>query len=178
MAGRTAYAWPGCPQGRGFDETGEKGIFRGRMEEDITLEFIPMAKHRYWEQTVSLSGETPPLEEILSALPQETEQDIYRITLIGESGPEGLDLDELQQALFDRVYHLILRDRTELRKDVWLRAGEDTLTGLFLQRMRQKLAAADTEQEKQQLQKAVRFGLAALEGREDPMPLGANGKGR
>ena len=25
-AGRTAWAYPGCPEGRGFDETGEKGV--------------------------------------------------------------------------------------------------------------------------------------------------------
>ena len=25
-AGDSFYAWPGCPEGRGFDETGDKGV--------------------------------------------------------------------------------------------------------------------------------------------------------
>ncbi len=25
-AGRVPYAWPGCPEGRGYDECGEKGV--------------------------------------------------------------------------------------------------------------------------------------------------------
>ena len=179
MEGRTAYAWPGCPQGRGFDETGEKGVFRGRIDDTgAVLDFIPMAKHRYWEQTISLTGTVPPLEEVLAALPPETEEDIYRIILAGESGPEGLYLEELYQALAARFYHLTIRDRTVIRQDLWAREGEDTLTGLFLKEMHRKLAAARTEQEQQQVQKAVRFGLAALEGREDPMPWGAGSKGR
>ena len=31
-AGSTAYAWPGCPEGRGFDETGEKHVYLVRLE--------------------------------------------------------------------------------------------------------------------------------------------------
>ena len=30
--GRTAYAWPGCAMGRGFDELGEKGVYLGTLD--------------------------------------------------------------------------------------------------------------------------------------------------
>ena len=48
-----------------------------------------------------------------------------------------------------------------------MRAGEDTLTGLFLRTMRKRLDEAP-EEEKPGLERALRFGLAALEGREEP----------
>ena len=44
---------------------------------------------------------------------------------------------------------------------------EDTLTGLFLRTMAGKIAEASPE-ERPFLERAVRFGLAALEGREEP----------
>lgn len=169
QAGETAYAWPGCPQGRGFDETGEKGVLRGQVDEaGVTLEFLPLATHQYWEQTIPLRLDEVPLETILAALPEETEEDIYRIVLTGESGAEGLDMDELSAALESRFYHVVLRDQSTIQQDLWARAEEDTLTGLFLKMMREKIASAQTEAERLRLQKAVRFGLAALEGREDP----------
>jgi exonuclease SbcD len=176
QAGNTAYAWPGCPQGRGFDETGEKGVLRGQADETgVTLSFLPLAAHRYWEQSVVLQPDEDPLETILAALPEGTEQDIYRIILKGESGAEGLDIEALSEALAPRFYHVALRDKSAIRQELWARAEEDTLTGLFLKKMREKMDAAPTEAEHLRLQKAVRFGLAALEGREDPIGQNANG---
>ena len=31
--GRTVCAWPGCPEGRGFDELGEKGVYEGTISD-------------------------------------------------------------------------------------------------------------------------------------------------
>ena len=31
--GRTVCAWPGCPEGRGFDELGEKGFYAGTIDD-------------------------------------------------------------------------------------------------------------------------------------------------
>ncbi|MFQ9411728.1 MAG: hypothetical protein ACLR1T_12690 [Evtepia gabavorous] len=44
---------------------------------------------------------------------------------------------------------------------------EDTLTGLFLRAMAQRLQES-APSERPLLERAVRFGLAALEGREEP----------
>ena len=62
-----------------------------------------------------------------------------------------------------------VRDRTRVRRDLWDRAEEDTLTGLFLRNMRARLSAAGPE-ERETLELAVRFGLAALEHGEDCRP--------
>ena len=53
--------------------------------------------------------------------------------------------------------------------ELWERAEEDTLTGLFLRNMRARISAAGAE-EREGLELAVRFGLAALEHGEDCRP--------
>ena len=46
-AGKTYYAWPGCPEGRGFDETGDKGVYLGQLEGGrVSLDFVPLARRR------------------------------------------------------------------------------------------------------------------------------------
>jgi hypothetical protein len=60
-----------------------------------------------------------------------------------------------------------LRDATRLRRDVWARAGEDTLTGLFLRNLRSRYEEAESDESRAAVTLAVRLGLAALEGREE-----------
>ncbi len=46
--GQTTYAYSGCPEGRGFDELGEKGILTGTVERGkAELSFVPFARRRY-----------------------------------------------------------------------------------------------------------------------------------
>lgn len=84
LAGKTAYAYPGCPEGRGFDELGDKGFLAGEVDKgSVKLRFVPFAKRRYEIVTVDVTGREP-LEAICEALPQHTEADIYRVILTGE----------------------------------------------------------------------------------------------
>ena len=42
-AGDTFWAYPGCPEGRGFDETGDKGVLYGELEPGACrVEFVPL----------------------------------------------------------------------------------------------------------------------------------------
>ncbi len=165
--GETYWAYPGCPEGRGFDELGDKGVLLGRIEgERLTLDFVPLAGRRYEILSVDVSGDDPVLS-LERALPGNAQRDIYRILLTGESDPAGLDMAALETVAAPYFYSVSLRDQTRVRRDLWSRAEEDSLTGLFLREMQGKLAAAEDEGAREILEKAVRFGLAALEDRED-----------
>lgn len=168
-AGPTPWAYPGCAEGRGFDELGEKGGLWVTLPDDgpATARFVPLALRRYELLQVPVTQD--PLTDLLSLLPQDTQQDSYRIKFTGESQLEGLDLSALQAKLQDQFFSLTLQDATQIRRDLWERAGEDNLTGLFLQQIHAQLSTAQTPQETQALEKAVRFGLAALEHREEPL---------
>ena len=164
LAGKTAYAYPGCPEGRGFDELGDKGFLAGEVDKgSVKLRFVPFAKRRYEIVTVDVTGREP-LEAICEALPQHTEADIYRVILTGERSG-SVDTAAITDELSPRFYALEVRDRTTVCRDIWDGCGEDSLRGLFLQKMREKYDAAG-EDERQTIQQAVRFALSAMENRD------------
>lgn len=166
--GETDWAYPGCPEGRGFDELGEKGVLAGTVGPGgARLDFVPMAGRRYEILTVELSDGEDPAAALEAALPRDADRDIYRILLTGESALEGLDLAALEAVARPRFYSVSLRDQTRVRRDLWSREGEDTLTGLFLRELRGRIEAAESPEERETLELAVRFGLAALENREE-----------
>lgn len=160
-AGDTWYAWPGCPEGRGFDETGEKGVYFVELEESsCTVEFIPTCRHCYEVVEVDVSR-----KDVKNCLPENTENDIYRIVLRGERD-EAPNVQAVYEGLKDSFYALQIKDKTEIRHDIWEKAEQDSLTGLFLRRMKLMYDSAETEEEQRRITQSVRWGLAALEGRE------------
>ena len=166
--GNTFWAYPGCPEGRGFDETGEKGVLCLTLDErGCQGELVPLGRRRYEELAVDLTGWKNPLEAVRAALPPDTDNDVYRITFTGERSESPLDLTALETVLAPRFYGLTLRDRTRVRREVWARREEDSLTGLFLRSM---AARCQADPEDETLQLAVRFGLAALERGENVAP--------
>ena len=84
----------------------------------------------------------------------------------GETDERGIDLKALEERFAPDFFRLELRDRTRIKQDVWARSGEDSLRGLFLRELRAKYEAAAEESERTKIEQAVRFGLAALDGRD------------
>ena len=167
-AGNTYYAWPGCAEGRGYDETGEKGVLLTEVRRDgASAEFIPVSGRQYHRLSVDITGSTDVLSAVLSVLPETAKRDCFRITLTGETAfaPET---ERLRRALEEKVFALRLKDETRPKKDVWAELNADTLRGEFLRRMRQKTEAAQSDTERETLYAALRFGLAAMDKGEEP----------
>lgn len=182
-AGKTLWAYPGCPEGRGFDELGPKGAlivtFGGSAQLGISspdgpafapidlgvqsaaARFVPVCRRQYRIEAVNVDSFT-------DTLPQGESPDLVRLLLTGESRFVP-DLAALTAQAAPHFFHVELRDRTTLPTDLWARAGEDTLTGLFLREMKARLEGAE-DGERDKLLLAARFGLAALEGGEDVRP--------
>ena len=161
--GNTFWAYPGCPEGRGFDELGEKGVLYVEAEPGrVKARFVPLAKRRYEIITADITGASWMLDPILEALPGKTSDLICRLILTGEG--EAPDLANLERTLAPEFYGLTVIDRTRLPQDLWARREEDTLTGLFLRSIWEKCQA---EPDNPVYQLAARYGLAALEGGEE-----------
>lgn len=163
--GGTYWAYPGCTEGRGFDELGDKGALWVTIGDDnaVSAEFLPLCRRRYEIQECDLTGKDPA-QAVAAALAAGSPDDVCRLVLTGEA--EGLDLAALHQAAAPCRWAVSLRDHTRVPQGLWDREAEDSLTGLFLREMRQRIAAAQGG-EKAILEKAVRFGLTALENGED-----------
>lgn len=162
----TPWAYCGCLMGRGFDELGDKGacivtIDGGRV---VGWELVPLAQSRYVLLEVDVTGQDPQAA-LLDALDGHRE-DYCRVKLQGEAAT--LDPALLAQAAQGRCRTLELKDETVVPLDIWRRVEEETLTGLFLQEMRRRIQTAEDSAASANLQLALRYGLAALEGREAP----------
>ena len=165
-AGRTWYSWPGCPEGRGFDETGEKTVNIVELEgEKCLLRPVCIAQRRYEVLQVDVTG-IDPLLAIHTQLPDDTVSDSYRIILTGETDAAP-DLRRLQANLDELFFSLQLKDETRLRRGVWDNVGENSLRGLFLAELKARYDAAGTEQERVRIEQAARWGLAALDNAEE-----------
>ena len=163
--GDTYWAYPGCPEGRGFDELGDKGALWVTIGDDhtVTAGFLPLCRRRYEILECDLTGRDPG-QAVSSALAQGSSEDICRLILTGEA--QALDLPALSRAAGHLRWALTLRDHTRVPRDLWSREGEDSLTGFFLREMRRRIDGAG-EEERATLERAVRYGLSALENGED-----------
>lgn len=167
QAGQTAWAYCGCPEGRGFDETGDKGVLVGEVSPgEAKLEFVPLCKRRYREITVDVTGKAPAAA-LREALPADIREDICRFRLVGERKEETLNQGALYALLAGKCFDVQLLDATRLETGLWDRLEEDNLTGLFLRNIKTRMEQASPE-ELPLLERAARFGLCALEGREEP----------
>lgn len=163
-AGDALCAWPGCPMGRGFDESGAKGVLLVTLEESVTAEFLPLDTPRFFDEKVDV-GENAA-DAVANLLPPVDTLDHYRITLAGYSAP--IDTAAIA-AQFPHVPNLELRDRTAPEIDLWAGLGEDTLEGVYFKMLHDGL---DTDSEKLQrcLKLAARISRQILDGQEVVLP--------
>jgi DNA repair exonuclease SbcCD nuclease subunit len=162
--GETLCAWPGCPMGRGYDETGEKGVYIVTLDDTVEAVFRPLDTPRFYDLTVEAGVD--PAETLNTNLPSVGSNDYYRVTLTGEC-PE-VDLSALQEA-FVRFPRLVLRDRTVPPVDLWVNAGDDTLEGAFFRLLQEALADEDPDAQRQ-IRLAAKLCRKLLDGQEVALP--------
>jgi len=161
-AGDTYYAYAGCPEGRGFDELGQRGVIIAEVDKGKVRErFVPLGGRQYHKLEVNLQDKKEAEQAIVEALPSDTARDIYRITLVGEFD-DSIDEEALAEKLGGRFFHLTIQDQTRIRRDIWEQAEEDSLRGLFLRKMRARYEVGD-EAEKEKVTWAIRYALEAME---------------
>ena len=124
-AGETLCAWPGCPMGRGWDETGDKGVYLVTVDRETTVRFVPLDGPCFHDLEADLSGQA---EEVLERLlPAAENRDFFRVTLTGQA---EVDIQELQKK-YGHIPNLFLRDRTAPEENLWEDAGADTFRGTY-----------------------------------------------
>ena len=158
--GDTLCAWPGCPMGRGFDETGVKGVLSVTLEPGHgDLRFVPLEGIRFYDETAHP-------KDLGAVLPALGNGNHYRITLVGESEP--VDMAALEKE-FANFPNLTLRDRTVSPLDLWASAGRDTLEGIYFGLLKDALDSADPE-ESRRILLAAKLSRKLLEGQEVQLP--------
>ena len=159
-AGDTLCAWPGCPMGKGWDETGEKGVLIVTLAETAQAKFVPLDGPRFYDLTVDVQ------KGLSAVLPGGESEDFYRVTLTGEA--EAVDPDALRKE-FPGLPNLQLRDHTRTPVDVWKSLGEDSFEGVYFGILKEALQNAAPE-EAEQILLAARIARQLLDGQEVALP--------
>ena len=164
------WAYPGCLQGRGFDEEGERGFLYLKVEEEkkeIHKEFIPIKQGEFRILEIELledEGTLACLKKIEDEMEKAgiSKEDSLRIILKGKKGLEQeRNLRYLQLQLQDSVFFLEIQDESELSWNREEAMKEKSLKGEFLR----VLAAADNLSKEEQ-EEIIALGMGLLQGGE------------
>lgn len=160
-AGRTCFAYNGCPECRNFKDGKDSGIYIGEVNSSsVNLSYRRISDYCYREETINI-GEHP---DIVSALPTPFKHEFLRLTLTGET--ENLNIDELKEKLLETYSEVTIYDRTTLPRDIWEGLSDEGLRGVFLRKMKAELDMCEDENEKKKILLATRLGIDAIENRE------------
>lgn len=165
--GKCSWAYPGNPEGRGFDETGDKGILIGTVEKGMaSLEFLKMSKRRYFDLCLDVSDakdEAQIYEMIENCLATTgSREDFYRITLEGRTNIiSEYVLDVLKEKAGELAFYVDIVDKTESAYDYVSMASEPSLRGRFVSMMLERAKNADAE-ERETIYLAMKIGVDAL----------------
>lgn len=157
-AGNTLCAWPGCPMGRGWDETGEKGVCIVTLEDEVSIRPVSLDTVRFLELEVAVGDD--PAAALEAALPGAGSDDFYRVRLTGET---PVDVNALRKAFAD-FPNLELRDATLPPLDIWADADEDSLEGIYFGML--KKAMENDPENAERIQLAAEISRKLLTGRE------------
>ena len=167
--GSTSWAYAGNPEGRGFDELGPKGIIVGEVGKNhCQLNYVEIAKRRHWDVKVDISG-VYTYEEIVRKCTYEInvgdrQRDIYRITLIGEmDGEFSIFKSILKDKLNSDFYRVKIEDNTKIALNYSSLEEEFSLKGIFVRKIREKLASTEDQNERNKLEEALKVGLRAMD---------------
>jgi len=164
--GDTFFAYCGCPEGQGFDELDEKGVYLGEIGKGFcNMEFIPVAKRRHIHEIIDITSIPLPeiFDFILSRIKEnhgETfAENLYKIELTGNA--EIDNIADITARLSEKVYYAKIKDSTTPSIDLELLAKEQSLRGIFVSRMLEKINNADDEMKKK-YEYALTLGLKAF----------------
>lgn len=163
--GPVYWAYPGCLEGRGFDETGEKGVLYGTVEKGkADLQFVRMSKRRYEIAPCDVTGcgRLEALERIHALSRTYAADTTLRVILTGEV-QDGLLLLPEELIPSEGACAVEVEDQTVLAPDFTAIEQSGTLKGAFYRLMREKSAQEGADEAL--YGEALKYGLLALDGR-------------
>lgn len=162
---RGIYCYSGCLEGRGFDETGQKGFVLLNVENgNITHNFIPFAQREIVEVFVDVTNKTSHLESekaIREAALNIKPNSLVSIVLTGEvTVNDKIDVSYLQ-TLFEKEYYFVkITNNTKLKLNINDYKNDISLKGEFIR------CVLNSKMPEHQKEEVILMGLNALLGEE------------
>lgn len=162
---RGIWCYCGCPEGRGFDECGEKGfVLISAGQDSLTHEFVPFAcrtVHSVETDITGLSDAADILSSVRSTICHIPCEDLIKVTLTGTYTPDTQkDLQFVQSMLSSDRFCLKLADETTLL------TPSSSIKEVSLQAEFIRSVSLDDTLSAEEAQTILQLGLAALHGEE------------
>ena len=174
-AGKTYYAYCGCPEGRSFDECGIKGAFLADMSKTggkLSAKFVfkRFGKRRYKTITLDITGVSSQdgfFERLRDAIKREGfgSDVLLRVRLTGRIPPEMKIFAKRPDAEAFGLFFLEIEDATLPLLDAETLKNDISVRGAFFRELLPLLESEDEEKRRTAVQ-ALRYGLAALDGND------------
>lgn len=162
LDGRGVYAYCGCLEGRGYDETGEKGFVLLDTEGRMSASFVPFATRTIHEKEVDVGG-LRGVMELLEKVRREASVgrgDILRLTVKGEAAFDTAGIEEfLKDALQGSCFGVSVKNRATAALDLSKYEGQVCLEAEFI-----RVVKADPSLTEEEKTEVIRLGLKALSG--------------
>ena len=160
---RGKYVYSGCPEGRGFDETGSKGFVLIDTESEKKYKFIPFATRELEEVSFDISNEKSWFdfkEKVLDyLLSNVNSNNLVKVIIKGVHELEfEMDLIGLNSVLNETFYFAKIEDQSEVRIDISSFELDKSFRGEFV---RGVMNSQLTDNEKRLV---ILKGLSALKG--------------
>ena len=169
--GNVKYAYPGTPQGQGFDEKKEKGIIWGTISKDcVNLNFREMSKRLFLEISYNIDNSLSASQvysEIITFLDKEYgenyQENLYRINLTGEyKDNHTLFINYITENLKNNLFYCEIIDK--MKPDISIlkdKVNKTSVKGIFLEKVIKLLEDSDTKTT-EIAKKALYIGLEVL----------------
>lgn len=167
---RANYCYPGCLEGRGFDECGEHGFVVLDIDEQTghyTTEFVPFARRRLYEVSVDVTDcmTTFEMDKAVSETLLEGKyepESFLKIILCGTVDVECEKNPEFLLAKYKELYGFAkICDETDLKISIDDYALDQSLKGEFVRQV-----MADDGLKDEEKTRIIRYGLQAIAGEE------------
>ena len=167
--GTVAWSYSGVPEGRGFDECGDKGVIVGTVTNSgVDLKFVKCCKRRYYVIETEIPNDCLDNESRTKFLLDYvlnigSEEDFYKISVVGEIPPKyPLNLDIIVNKLNSALHYAKLTDDTIFEYDYDQLMSEAGVRGMFVKALRERIENS-TGEERQLAELALKYGLQAME---------------
>ena len=156
-------SYSGCLEGRGFDETGEKGFYVLDISEDkkLSQEFINVSKRALHEVEVNIDNvidEYSLYDEIINSLKKYSKNDLYKIILKGKYDLSlNKNLHYITQKLNEEYYFVKIEDQSKVKINYKDYENDVSLMGEFI-----RTVINNKELNEEDKDRIIEYGVKAL----------------
>lgn len=154
--------YPGSTISFGFDELGTHGMIVGEIEENtkaLNLQFVQIDDKEFVECEINIT-EISTKEELIEKinLKEIEENKYYKIILTGN---RQFEINKYEILKYIESNNIIkIKDNTKLKYDLEKIATENSLKGIFVKELLEKIK--ENPEEKDTIEKAIEIGLEAM----------------